>query len=163
VIYSDKPPPPGGSAETVEIRSPDSFEAPAPAPDNPSGENWNWDMTAENHESPEAFSYTSIAVVAPANDEAVRENSGAVTVATSVEPALRAGHRIEILLDGQIVATAGGGQVTLSEVERGTHTLLVRVLDETGAVMIESQPSTFHMLRYAQQLAPNRPKPTPHR
>jgi hypothetical protein len=44
-------------------------------------------------------------------------------------------------------------------VERGTHSLLARVVDPGGAVLIESEVSTFHMLRYVPLTAPNRPKP----
>jgi hypothetical protein len=46
-------------------------------------------------------------------------------------------------------------------VERGTHTLEARIVDEAGTILVASDPVTFHMLRYVPQLAPNRPKPSP--
>jgi hypothetical protein len=160
VTFSDSPPGKGEKGEAVEVREPMSFEPP-PTPSAGSGEDWQWDMTNNPEAEEEAFAYTGISVIAPAYDEGVRENSGTVTVVMGVDPGLRPGDVIEVLLDGQPVATAGGNQVTLSEVERGTHSLLARVVDPGGAVMIESEVSTFHMLRYMPLTAPNRPKPTP--
>jgi hypothetical protein len=162
VVFSDTPPGPGESAETVEIREPTSFEAPATPPPADASATWDWDMTASGEEEGGTFTYTAATVLSPANDESVRENSGTVTIVAGVDPELRPGHQIQVLMDGQIVATTGGNQVTLTEVDRGTHTLLVRVVDESGAILIEGVPSTFHMQRYAPLLAPNRPRPTPH-
>jgi hypothetical protein len=162
VVFSDTPPGPGESAESVEIREPTSFEAPSTTPSADGSPAWEWDMTAEQgEEDPSTFTYTAVSVVAPANDESVRDNSGTVTIVAGIEPELRPGHQVEVLMDGQVVAATGGNQVTLTEVDRGTHTLQVRVVDQSGAILIEGAPSTFHLLRYAPLLAPNRPKPTP--
>lgn len=162
VVFSDTPPGPGESAEAIEIRDPTSFEAPSTTPSSDASPAWEWDMMAEEGAEERAnFTYTAASVLSPANDESVRENSGTVTIVAGIEPELRPGHQVEVLMDGQVVAATGGSQVTLTEVDRGTHTLQVRVVDPSGAILIEGAPSTFHLLRYAPLLAPNRPKPTP--
>lgn len=161
VIYSDTPPAPGESAEAVEIGDPESFSTPETAPPAQDGESWDWDMTRQPGEESTPIAYTSAAIVSPANDEGVRDNEGNVTVVAAVEPGLRTGDSIELLLDGQVMASGAGNSITLAEVDRGTHTLAVRVVDESGAIQVESEPSTFHMIRYVPDLAPNRPKPSP--
>ena len=35
----------------------------------------------------------------------------------------------------------------LSNVDRGTHTAAVRIVDRDGFVVIESDPTTFHLMR----------------
>jgi len=161
-VFSDQPPPPGERAETLEIQQPSSFQAPAQPQDPASGaDTWDWDMQSQDEESEVPFVYGGVAIVAPANDEGVRGNDGVLNVVAAVTPELRPGHQIEILLDGQVVASAADSAITVSEVERGTHTLEARIVDEAGTVLVASDPVTFHMLRYVPQLAPNRPKPSP--
>jgi hypothetical protein len=164
VVFSDQPPGPGEAAETLEITEPATFDAPAsnPAAPGADAEGWDWDMEAGEPADQTPFVYAALAIVAPANDEGLRDNAGNVTIVAGVEPDLRPGHLLEILLDGAVVSSGAGNTATLTEVERGTHTLEARILDDQGTVLITSQPSTFHMLRYVPTLAPNRPKPTPH-
>jgi hypothetical protein len=164
VVFSDQPPGPGETAETLEITTPATFGAPA---SNPAGTGadagaWDWDMEAGEPADQTPFVYAALAIVAPAHDEGLRDNAGNVTIVAGVEPDLRPGHLLEILLDGAVVSSGPGNTATLTEVERGTHTLEARILDDQGTVLITSQPSTFHMLRYVPALAPNRPKPVPH-
>lgn len=163
VVFTDRPPRAGEATETVEIRAPNSISRPEEsAPPAAGTEAWEWDMQAGEDADQTPFSYVALAIVAPANDEGIRQNDGNVTVIASVEPGLREGDQIQVLLDGQYIAAAAGTSITLTEVERGTHTLEAQVVDESGAVLLTSQPVTFHLLRYVPQLAPNRPRPVPH-
>jgi len=168
VVFSDQPPGPGETAETLEIAAPDTFETPVSPPTSTDdagaadAQTWDWDMDGGAPAEQTPFVYAALAIVAPVNDEGLRDNAGNVNIVTAVEPDLRPGHLLEILLDGTVVSSSAGNTASLTEVERGTHTLEARILDEQGAVLITSQPSIFHMLRYVPALAPNRPKPTPH-
>jgi len=161
VVFSDRPPPRGQAAETIEIQDPASFRAPAPATANQNS-TWDWDMTGGEEREEGPFLYGALAIVAPVPDETIRENAGNVTVMAAVEPDLRPNHQLEILLNGELVVSVTGTSATLSEVERGTHTIQARIVDESGAILIASEPSTFHLQRYAPMLAPNRQQPTPH-
>lgn len=57
------------------------------------------------------------------------------TVTISTEPALRAGHRWRLLLDGALVATGQGEAHTFEQLARGPHTLEVEIVDARGAVL----------------------------
>ena len=48
-----------------------------------------------------AFEYESILITTPMDDEAIRNNSGSVTITASIEPQLRYGHMIVLYLDGK--------------------------------------------------------------
>jgi hypothetical protein len=68
-----------------------------------------------------------------------------------------------LLLDNLAAGSAGtvGENVTfaLTNIDRGTHTLKVEVLDGSGSVVFRSNQSTFHLLRYSTLTAPNRARP----
>lgn len=161
VVFSDQPPAPGQQAETVEIREPTSFQSNTPPAANDSNATWEWDMRAQDA-ADQAIAYGGIVIASPANDEGVRANDGTLTVVVGVDPELQPGHLVEILLDGGLAGSANATSVALTEIERGTHTLEARIVDASGTVLATSSPVTFHMLRYAPLLAPNRPRPAPH-
>ena len=105
--------------------------------------------------------YSQLIVTSPAADEAVRDNAGNVEVQVAVTPALRAGHRMLLVFDGEpteIEAVSGTFQLT--NVDRGTHTAGARVVNRRGDVLIESAASTFNLMRVAVTQPP--PIPTPH-
>jgi hypothetical protein len=161
VVFSDTPPATGRKAETVELGDPNVFRAEQHAPPPSSDRAWAWDMEAEDAdpaaERDGAYAYRSLRVAAPGHDEPVRDNAGNVTIVADVDPPLRPGHRIELYLDGQYVRSQADPAFQLHELDRGTHTVQFQLLDASGTPILTSEPSTFHMLRYAPLLAPNRP------
>lgn len=146
IHYSDHP---SAGAEAVELRE-SSVYTPRELPDTlqeeaaPAGE--EEDPTGEQEEAV----YESLRVVVPDDNETVRSNEGEVRVSMELQPGLVEGHKIRIYLDGN---KASGElpttQVTLQNVERGTHSLAVAVVDDTGRELIRSPASTFHLQRLA--------------
>ncbi len=92
--------------------------------------------------------YTALSITSPARNEAVRSNNGDINVSFSLTPALQAGlgHQVEYLVDGKSVLKAAG-PASLKNTERGSHTLLVRVVDQSNKVLISADPITFYLLR----------------
>ncbi len=144
VIFSDQPHPDATRVESRDAQVVPSFQAPAAAPPRTS--------------PPEAFRYDHLAITAPADDEVIWNHENIIEVGVDVEPALRPGDRLLILMDGAIVADAGGaGRFTIANVFRGTHVLEAIVEDTGGATMITATPVTFH-LRQHSILSPTRPQ-----
>jgi hypothetical protein len=115
--------------------------APSPAAEKPA-------KTAEP--AAKVVTYTRLAIEQPANDSPVRNNSGEVTVAVTLEPALSAkdGHTIVVLLDGKpAAAPAAATSITLQGVERGTHVVEAVVNDANGKALQRSSPVIFHLQR----------------
>jgi hypothetical protein len=135
-VFSDKPP--SEDAKPLDMAPLMTFEAP-PLEASP------------QYSDPIAASgpaYEGLAIISPRHDEAVRSNAGDVSILTRLTPILRADHRLQLLLDGQIVDGAPErGTFDLTNVHRGTHVVQARVVDEGGRVLIESDPVTFHMLQ----------------
>ncbi len=98
-------------------------------------------------------------VVSPAMDAPLRDNTGNVNVQISVEPFLLSGHRLRLLMDGVSVGEATSPNFFLPNVDRGTHTLVVEVIDPEGAVLQSAAASTFHMQRFHLRPKPKKPPP----
>lgn len=100
-------------------------------------------------------------IVRPKNAETIHDNTGAVLVEVSLRPALavRAGHRLRVLLDDAMRPEEWtAAHFSLQEVDRGTHTLQVIVVDGDGNRLAVSAPVEFHMWR-ASRLFPARRDP----
>jgi len=105
------------------------------------------------------FSYAQFEIVKPSYDQGVRANGGYVTIYMSLQPALRQGHSIELIVDGEDGVRIYSGEalnVNLSDMPRGRHTVEARVKNARGETMIKTGPVGFHVLRAA--LGP-RPRP----
>ena len=96
-----------------------------------------------------ALAYSEIAIADPLNEDTVRDNAGNLIVAVSLNPPLQAefGHQLQLLLDGEVVASGTSSHMALNEVDRGTHTLQAVVLGVDGAVLTQSAVTTFHLHR----------------
>ncbi len=97
----------------------------------------------------EEAAYESLSITTPANDEAVRNNTGNVTLAAAVEPALASNHQIQFTLDGTVVGTGPFLSLALTNIDRGTHIVQAHILDSDNRILKSSAASTFHMLRYS--------------
>lgn len=87
---------------------------------------------------------SQIDVVTPSHDETFR--SGAVPVAVVVTPQLVDGQRLIYLLDGAPAsAPTIDTSYALTNVERGSHTVSVTLIDAAGVEVGSSTGVTFHM------------------
>lgn len=136
VIYSDIP---SQGAERVKLPSLPTYTAPPLAP-----------STRATRDSAENAFYENFSFNKPKNDETVRNNLGIIMIETRLAPALQTKlrHRIQFYLDGEpngplLDRTA----ITLSNIERGAHTLSASVLDKDGKVLISTGDVTVHIKR----------------
>jgi hypothetical protein len=118
VIYSDQPSP---GAEAVPLghtnRVPTVETAAPPAPDQPTSS---------------GPPYTRIAIVEPAEGATITNPGGNFSVQFVLEPALRDGDTVQLLVDGQPAGTVSGTGIQLVGVLRGEHTLELVVVDPRG-------------------------------
>lgn len=102
--------------------------------------------------------YTAISITSPANEASIRNNAGNITVNVSLEPALQPGHKLVLLVDGTSKPASDDatkddgstpGNFELSNIDRGSHSLVAQVLNEEGETMISSTPVTVYLHRYS--------------
>jgi hypothetical protein len=146
--YSDQPHP---GAQKIQLQSAQTYKAQGQrAP-----------TVIPRNRPPGAQAYTSCVVSRPTSQE-MFQNTQTVPASVHVEPDLRAGDRISVLLDGTPVQSdiPADSEFALNSVYRGAHSLAVKVEDSTGAVVCQS-PSVAFNVRQSSVLAPNSPLAPP--
>jgi hypothetical protein len=135
VHYSDRPVP---GATRIEISTGTRAE-PAAAEQAPAEEPSS--LPAEPARTP----YQTLQITSPGNNETVVNTAGQVTVQVQLEPGLQSGHSLYLYLDGFLVEgfPPTGTSHTLTNVPRGTHTLIATVNDSRGRRFQESPVATF--------------------
>ncbi len=137
IHFSDQPVP---GAERVTIKPVQTVTLPPLPPSETAG--------SGNADDEKQVPYTSLAIVQPAEDEAVRANNGNVSVKLDLDPSLQEGHSIALDLNGHRIATRTNTHFVLENVPRGTHTLQATVLDDQGRELIKANQVSFHVKRH---------------
>lgn len=105
-----------------------------------------------------ALPYTAITWLQPQSQQTLHDNRGNVRVELSLTPALqlRAGHRLQLVLDGQALPDSWSSQSgLLSGLVRGEHRLQAYVVAGDGSRLAASEPLVFYLWQ-ASRLLPQR-------
>ena len=134
-------------SEEIKVRKPTSFSPPRlPRLDLPT------------KKLKPVFNY-ELAISKPANDSTI-VNSTDVVVSVSVQPALKSayGHKLRYQLGAQSV-TSQKASMTFKNVDRGSHSISVSVVDSNGEVVSPAASVQFHMKRFFKKSVVPKPKP----
>lgn len=160
VHFSDRP---MEGAEVIRLPEAQTFSAPAPQRRTQRSDAGNQQPDQQG-----GAEYAQLSIIRPLSDQVLRNTGGIVEVIVNLEPALKRGHRLQIVLDGEPVETltAGRTKTQLREVFRGQHTLIAEVRDSAGGVVDTSEAVKFTVQQTSIQnpsnpLAPSVPTPTP--
>jgi len=137
VIYSDQP---SAAAKKMVLPKLPTYTAPPLPPATPANA-----RTTRSVADYEAFSVSK-----PLDGSTLRSNLGVVQVELSLKPALKDvdRHRIQYYLDNEPYGPLVGAlAITISNLERGTHTLSASIVDADNRELISAQPVTVHLKR----------------
>ena len=146
VEFTDVPPS-NRPAEEIQVRPLNVTPAVAPAR-----------ATTQTAGAQGDTGYSEFRITRPGDDEGIRSNAGSVNVDLKLEPALRAGDKIHLILDGQSVGGGRSTAITLTDMERGTHSIQAVVKNSDGKVVARSNSVTFTLQRTSVN-QPQRPRP----
>ncbi|PWQ98810.1 DUF4124 domain-containing protein [Leucothrix arctica] len=96
---------------------------------------------------PKVVVYEQLNVIAPKQSQAIRANDGDVSVALSFSPKLRPGDKIVFNLDGKEVLTGTSKVANMTNLDRGSHTLTVSIINRLSRKLISSEAIKFVVLR----------------
>ena len=148
VEYSDQP---LQGAEVMKVPKGSTFTMP----ETQSSSTAPADTSAEETQ----VRYDSLEIIRPTNDETIRSNEGKLTALARVVPELASDHRFRWSLDGEIVQDVNSPELRLNNIDRGSHSLQAEIVDADGKVIISSETTTFHLMRYRIPSAPPSPPP----
>ncbi|MGC8120920.1 DUF4124 domain-containing protein [Marinobacter sp. VGCF2001] len=95
----------------------------------------------------EGAAYQSVSFQYPSDEQAFHSGNGNVTFEVQSSPGLQESHRFEITLDGQPVGQSRSGTVTVNNIDRGTHSAGVHIVDGDGVRVKTGSPITFTIHR----------------
>lgn len=94
-----------------------------------------------------------LSITSPENDQTIRANDGNIDVTVDLTPELdneKRGDQLIVLVDGQQQGSAiSEKNFKLTNIDRGTHTLTVSVVDSEGKILKISKAVIFHIQRHA--------------
>jgi hypothetical protein len=118
-------------------------------------------------DTPAGPPYSTFEILRPADQETVANTGGQVTIEVHIEPSLQAGHSLYVYLDGRALDGPGNALTyDLTEVARGSHTVVAVVVSSDGSKRIqETSPVTFFVRQQSIAQPPvgpaQRPPPKP--
>ena len=149
VEYTDVPPP-NSPATQIEVAPLNSAQPLAPPASSATR------STAGVQEG-----YDEFRISRPGDGEAIRDNAGNVNVDLSLAPNLRAGDKFDLILDGQSIGGGKATAITLTDMDRGAHSLQAVVKNASGQVVARSKSVTFTLQRRSVILQPGPPRAVP--
>ncbi len=142
-VFSDT----GEATEAVDLQEPVTWPGEAEQQQAPGVSEAATGRPAQ--EPSEQPGYTELTISHPTGDSTIRDNAG--TLLLVIRPDLHPGHTAELLMDGQTIRTLeAAGEVTLHNVDRGTHEFSVRILDHNAQEIASSPPTSITLLRTSQ-------------
>jgi hypothetical protein len=155
VVYSDTR---TQGAETMKMPALPTYTPPPVTP-----------STTTKAESLKTAVYENFVFLKPEDDATIRNNQGIINAELKLTPALRSrlNHRVQFYLDGEVYGKPGSSiRTTMSDVDRGEHSLTASVLDANGDSLISADPVIVHLHRESihnpnHPNNPSRPRPTP--
>jgi hypothetical protein len=95
--------------------------------------------------------YTELTITSPSNDATIRDNQGNLTINFRVAPALltRKGHKYVVMVNDVEVYSGTSTITALKNVDRGTHTIVVKVVAPDGSTKISATPVKVTLHRFS--------------
>lgn len=90
--------------------------------------------------------YTKLAFLAPKQGQGIRANDGDVSAMISIKPPLKKGHQLVFSVDGKAMGKGKSRTQNFSNLDRGSHTIGVKVIDKRGKTL-KSSSVGFNVLR----------------
>ncbi|GAH02361.1 unnamed protein product [marine sediment metagenome] len=112
---------------------------------------------------PKQQQYEEVKLVAPIPEQTFRNNIGLVDVIVALSPSLAVGDKVVLYVNGLVAGESEKStRFTLQNVNRGTHSVQVKVLNPKGVVVGASKRVIFYMQRpRVNMVKPAVPPPKP--
>ena len=95
----------------------------------------------------ESRQYEKISIAQPEDQVTIRNTEGYVSVILELKPKLIDGDKVQMILDGSPIGVPEASTTfTLRDINRGSHTLVAKVLDINSKVIATSELVTIYMM-----------------
>lgn len=103
---------------------------------------------AEKSEDATQIDYSQFKVTSPSEDQAIRANSGIVSVSLGgLEQGLKQGDEIVLYVDGKQQGSGSQMNYTVQNLDRGNHSVFAVIKNPAGDIIQNTAVVNFHVLR----------------
>ena len=103
-------------------------------------------VTSSNLDNTPKPFYEDFRILSPAQDSAQWSGNGSLEISLETAPSLFRTHMVELYVDGELKDTGSQLTFTLTNIDRGTHTLKALIRNRAGNVLA-TQSHTFTLHR----------------
>jgi hypothetical protein len=89
--------------------------------------------------------YRQLSILNPKNDETYFRSEGDLTINVAVLPRIRGSDQLVYYVDGKEVSSGRSPSFSIAELDRGTHSVYVAIVDGKGEVIKTSETVIFHL------------------
>lgn len=87
-------------------------------------------------------------IASPSEEETIRSNEGKITLIANSDPQLSSAHEFVLYMDGQQLGSAQkSGLFKLSDIDRGEHSFVIKVLSKSGKQLATTPPRKVFLHR----------------
>jgi len=142
IEFTDQP---SNDTSAVEVAPTQTFTAPATPPPTKTTIDQSTDVDTEAKPS---LGYSQLKILSPSNEANITSSPGNVNVSLAIQPSLRDGDQLQLLVDNLIVGEAQASlQFNLQHLSPGAHSLHAQVIGKQGEVLHSSAPIRFYLHR----------------
>ena len=139
VHYSDKQ---INGAEKIPINVAPSNKVETPAPSDNAAPTKPMPVAEKSNTKYQA------SISSPEHDSTIYDNNGNISVVTAITPAFEDGQTLQLLIDGTPVGEKHQSTTLMAtNIDRGSHSLQVQLIDKNGKIIASSQIITVHLRR----------------
>ncbi len=136
VIYSDSPT--SDKAQKVELREINTVPGAEPLPNS---------TPVDSFASQEAKVTYQIEIISPRAEVTIPPGQRDLAIAVNLSQPLRESHLLVYFMDGELLEETSMTNIIVKEVPRGSHTLVVEVIDASGQSLGTSAPVIVNVIR----------------
>jgi len=90
--------------------------------------------------------YTNLQILSPNNEANIPHGLATdLSAVIDVQPALRPGDYLAVLVDGQLLSKGSSYSVSLGQLTRGKHIIEARIVDGDGTILLSSRRVTIYI------------------
>ncbi|MDM3871456.1 DUF4124 domain-containing protein [Porticoccus sp. W117] len=92
--------------------------------------------------------YQSVSITHPSNDQSILHDQQRLAVKLALTPGLQPDHKAQLLYDGESFDEPSKNlNFVLTDLERGSHSIVVNIIDASGKTIASSNSVTIHVKR----------------
>lgn len=95
----------------------------------------------------ELTDHRKLVIMQPENETTLRNNSGEVSIKVHMLPDLKSGEYLGFFIDEQLLMSSTNYNVSLSGIDRGSHTLFIKLMNKDHIALNKSEKIIFYMHR----------------